>query len=347
MRIEGVPGGVYVVTVLDVSKVGLRVSCPVAMPLGTRVKVTCHGADIVGEIRYARDVERDGYYLGVQADQVSRAGQVQDAEIDLTQVFRVHESDNEKYRSIGPLLIHGPVPDPIGRSVWHRRLSGGRRSGHVSRREPAISSPWGCRTRPSGRAGERIKSALLNSGFGYPNKSVTINLAPANVRKEGAGFDLPMALGILGAMGTVAPSDEHLFVGELSLDGAIRPVRGALSIAACARRAEDRESAGARRQRFRGRRGRRFARVRHAAPERGGRVPEQPGAVHAARSRSAARIQSPRRDRRSISAMCAARPLPSALSKSRRRAATTCFWWVRPGRARPCSPNVWRGSCRR
>src|SRR5690348_17633345 len=51
---------------------------------------------------------------------------------------------------------------------------------------------------------ERIKSALLNSGFGYPNKGVTINLAPANVRKEGAGFDLPMALGILGAMGTIS-----------------------------------------------------------------------------------------------------------------------------------------------
>src|SRR5579871_3384805 len=82
---------------------------------------------------------------------------------------------------------------------------------------------------------ERIKSALLNSGFGYPNKSVTINLAPANVRKEGAGFDLPMALGILGAMGTVAETNDHLFVGELSLDGTIRPVRGALSIAACAR----------------------------------------------------------------------------------------------------------------
>src|ERR1700745_2532389 len=83
---------------------------------------------------------------------------------------------------------------------------------------------------------ERIKSALINSGFGYPNKAVTINLAPANVRKEGAGFDLPVALGILGAMGTVAPSDQHRFVGELSLDGAIRPVRGALSIATCARR---------------------------------------------------------------------------------------------------------------
>jgi magnesium chelatase family protein len=83
---------------------------------------------------------------------------------------------------------------------------------------------------------ERIKSALLNSGFGYPNKAVTINLAPANVRKEGAGFDLPMALGILGAMGIAPSMDKHLLVGELSLDGTIRPIRGALSIAVCARR---------------------------------------------------------------------------------------------------------------
>jgi magnesium chelatase family protein len=81
---------------------------------------------------------------------------------------------------------------------------------------------------------ERIKSALLNSGFGYPNKSVTINLAPANVRKEGAGFDLPMALGILGAMGAVQRTDQHLLVGELSLDGTLRPVRGILSMAVCA-----------------------------------------------------------------------------------------------------------------
>jgi magnesium chelatase family protein len=82
---------------------------------------------------------------------------------------------------------------------------------------------------------ERIKSAMLNSGFGYPNKAVTINLAPANVRKEGAGFDLPMALGIMGAMGSVSGLDRHILVGELSLDGAIRPVRGALSVAVCAR----------------------------------------------------------------------------------------------------------------
>jgi magnesium chelatase family protein len=82
---------------------------------------------------------------------------------------------------------------------------------------------------------ERIKSALMNSGFGYPNKAITINLAPANVRKEGAGFDLPMAMGILGAMGSIATLDQHLLVGELSLDGAIRPVRGALPVAVCAR----------------------------------------------------------------------------------------------------------------
>ena len=82
---------------------------------------------------------------------------------------------------------------------------------------------------------ERIKSALTNSGFGYPNQAVTVNLAPAHVRKEGAGFDLPMALAILGAMGTFPSLDSHLAVGELSLDGAIRPVRGALSVAVCAR----------------------------------------------------------------------------------------------------------------
>jgi magnesium chelatase family protein len=83
---------------------------------------------------------------------------------------------------------------------------------------------------------QRIKSALLNSGFSFPqSKGVTINLAPANIRKEGAGFDLPMALGILGAMGAAPDADRYLMVGELSLDGSIRPVRGALSVAVCAR----------------------------------------------------------------------------------------------------------------
>jgi len=95
MRIEGVSGGVYVVTVLDVSKFGLRVSSPIAMPLGARVKVACHGAEITGEIRYARDVEPDGYYLGVLADSVSRGGLPLPGDIDLTALFRVRRHASE------------------------------------------------------------------------------------------------------------------------------------------------------------------------------------------------------------------------------------------------------------
>ena len=79
---------------------------------------------------------------------------------------------------------------------------------------------------------ERIKAALKNCGFEFPNpQSVTINLAPADIRKEGSGFDLPMALGILGCQGAFfgKPLDRQIFLGELSLDGGVRPVRGALS----------------------------------------------------------------------------------------------------------------------
>jgi len=85
---------------------------------------------------------------------------------------------------------------------------------------------------------ERIKAALKNCGFDFPNpQSVTINLAPADIRKEGSGFDLPMALGILGCQGTFfgKPLDRQLFLGELSLDGSVRPVRGTLSAALRAR----------------------------------------------------------------------------------------------------------------
>src|SRR5258707_5919254 len=76
---------------------------------------------------------------------------------------------------------------------------------------------------------ERIKSALFNSGFTYPNKAITINLAPANVRKEGAGFDLPMAMRILGSQGQTPECDRFCLVSELSLACSIRPVRGAPS----------------------------------------------------------------------------------------------------------------------
>ncbi len=84
---------------------------------------------------------------------------------------------------------------------------------------------------------ERVRSALKNSGYDIPPTNTTINLAPADLRKEGSGFDLPMALGILGAYGGLRnkPPDDALFVGELSLDGGLRGVRGALPIAVTAR----------------------------------------------------------------------------------------------------------------
>jgi len=81
---------------------------------------------------------------------------------------------------------------------------------------------------------ERIRAAITNSSYFFPFHKTTINLAPADVRKEGASFDLPIALGILGANGDLGNFDaleNTLSVGELSLDGRVRPVRGALSIA--------------------------------------------------------------------------------------------------------------------
>ena len=85
---------------------------------------------------------------------------------------------------------------------------------------------------------ERIRAAITNSRFFFPIHKTTVNLAPADVRKEGASFDLPIALGILGAhgdLGNLESLSHILSVGELSLDGRIRPVRGALSIALTAR----------------------------------------------------------------------------------------------------------------
>ena len=81
---------------------------------------------------------------------------------------------------------------------------------------------------------ERIRAAITNSSYFFPFHKTTINLAPADVRKEGASFDLPIALGILGAngdLGNFEGLENTLSIGELSLDGRVRAVRGALSIA--------------------------------------------------------------------------------------------------------------------
>jgi magnesium chelatase family protein len=85
---------------------------------------------------------------------------------------------------------------------------------------------------------ERVRSAIRNSGFEFPPHRITVNLSPADVRKEGASFDLPIALGVLAASGIVTRReiDDVLVIGALSLDGGIQPARGVLPIAAAARR---------------------------------------------------------------------------------------------------------------
>ena len=85
---------------------------------------------------------------------------------------------------------------------------------------------------------DRIRAAIRNAGFEFPMERITVSLAPADLRKEGPAFDLPMALGILGATEVIKPEafEGCLIVGELSLDGGLRPIRGVLAVALLCRR---------------------------------------------------------------------------------------------------------------
>ena len=84
---------------------------------------------------------------------------------------------------------------------------------------------------------DRIKAALTNNGFKMPTMDITVNLAPADIKKEGSGYDLPLAIGILAANGKVTSDmlEKYMLVGELGLDGHLQPIRGALPIAIRAR----------------------------------------------------------------------------------------------------------------
>jgi len=84
---------------------------------------------------------------------------------------------------------------------------------------------------------DRIKAALTNNGFKMPTMDITVNLAPADIKKEGSGYDLPLAIGILAANGKVTSDmlEKYMLVGELGLDGRLQPIRGALPIAIRAR----------------------------------------------------------------------------------------------------------------
>src|SRR6059036_4206227 len=85
---------------------------------------------------------------------------------------------------------------------------------------------------------ERVRTAIRNAGFPFPADRITVNLAPADLRKEGASFDLPIALGILAATGAVTNGRIGPFavVGELALDGQIQAVRGTLAVGLACRR---------------------------------------------------------------------------------------------------------------
>lgn len=84
---------------------------------------------------------------------------------------------------------------------------------------------------------ERVKSAVNNSGYAFPDDRITVNLAPANIKKEGTGFDLPIALGILTALEYIPQPliNNYLIMGELSLDGRVKPVKGTLPMAIAAK----------------------------------------------------------------------------------------------------------------
>ena len=84
---------------------------------------------------------------------------------------------------------------------------------------------------------DRVRAAIKNSGYLIPPTFITINLAPADLKKEGSGFDLPIAVGILGAYGALRMDDlsKFLLVGELGLDGSVRPIAGMLPVAILAR----------------------------------------------------------------------------------------------------------------
>ena len=85
---------------------------------------------------------------------------------------------------------------------------------------------------------DRIRAAVKNCGYTFPAKRITINLAPADIKKEGSAYDLPMAVGILAAEGLVEKRllEDYLLIGELSLDGSVKSVRGALPVAMAARK---------------------------------------------------------------------------------------------------------------
>ena len=191
-------------------------------------------------------------------------------------------------------------------------------------------------------ARERVRSALTNSGYVFPEGRITVNLAPAYLRKVGPGFDLALAVAILAPAGswTPRPSTGCAVVGELSLMGELRPVRGALAVAEAAARHGLRPAAAAALTGARGGARRLARRARRRALQEAVEV-LRGSATPAATSAEAARGAADARGGARPLPTCAATTAWSPRSRSPRPAATTSSCTARPGPARRCS----RGGC--
>jgi magnesium chelatase family protein len=168
---------------------------------------------------------------------------------------------------------------------------------------------------------ERIRGAIVHTGYAWPEGTLTVNLAPASARKEGPSLDLPIALAILQACGSVGRAEvlgRTLCIGELTLDGRVRPVRG------CSRRSRRRghraREALVLTQRRGGRRGPGV--VVRAVDTLAEAVGAPAGTARLAPSRP--RRGRPTRTTRPPWTRCGARPWPCAPRSSRRRGGTTC-----------------------
>ena len=202
---------------------------------------------------------------------------------------------------------------------------------------------------------ERVRAALTTCGVTWGEQRLTVNLSPADVRKSGTGFDLALALSVLGARSllparALTALERTVHIGELGLDGSVHPVRGILPAVRAAVEAGAPDvvvAAPAAREAalVPGARVRAVGHVGELVEDYGGRLPRR------APARTASSLARPRtavpRSGRPTWPTSSARSRPATPSRSRPRAATTSFSWARPAPARPCSPSASLPSCRR
>ena len=193
-------------------------------------------------------------------------------------------------------------------------------------------------------ARDRVRAAILSSGLQWPQRRVTVNLAPTGVRKSGAGLDLPIAVALLAADGQL-PAEavaDLAFIGELGLDGSIRRVPGVLPLVDAVRAAAVVVPAGC-------------ARGGRPRPPRvgpGRAEPPEPGR-HRSRRGGLARSRPGRRQPPETNRVLPTWPTSGARRSGgsrwrwRPRAGTTCCWSDRPAPARRCSPSAFPVCCRR